>query len=427
MDVIDSSNVLPVTELSSSVDDIDAVLEDGSDAQARFVHDMKENMALALGVDVTAIEISSIRPAEDVPDQGTGRRTQTAGEVTFDLQITGPDATAALTSLSEQLADPNSALRTSAGITSEAPAFTFVCPIGMVRPLGAPECSYCSDTSIPDSANSFRTCKECVPGQAPDLASHSRCVCADGYYNSSAGTNLVKCYADGEPWAALTPTSDMDCLSCAETGCDVDAISCTGGSVMLMPDFSVSATSVSQAVPLHDMTGQRSVYACAVPGACLGDLAPTEEDVETIGGAKCSAPYDGPLCDYCADGYSRPGFTGECTTCSEGLSTAWAVIGTIIAIASVTTVLYWISALDGTATKTGVMLTLGKIGVSLVQVLTQLEFCLEVSWPETFRWFVNLMKFFSMDLLGFLDIGCLTQYTCKFSFHLSIGKLDAMT
>jgi len=252
-------------------------------------------------------------------------------------------------------------------------------------------------------------------------------VCADGYYNSSAGTNLVKCYADGEPWAALAAASDMDCLSCAETDCDVDAISCMGGTIMLLPDFSVSATSVSQAVLLDDMTGQRSVYACAVPGACLGDLSPTEEDVEATGGAPCSAPYDGPLCDYCADGYSRPGFTGECTKCSEGLSTAWAVIGAIIAIASVTTVLYWISALDGTATKTGVMLTLGKIGVSLVQVLTQLEFCLEVSWPETFRWFVNLMKFFSMDLLGFLDIGCLTQYTCKSSFHLSIGKLDAMT
>jgi len=224
----------------------------------------------------------------------------------------------------------------------------------------------------------------------------------------------VKCYADGEPWAALTAASDVDCLSCAETDCDVDAISCIDGSVTLQPDFSVSATAASQTVPLDDMAGQRSIYVCAVPGACLG-------------AAQCSAPYDGPLCDYCADGYSRPGFTGECTKCSEGLSTAWAVIGAIIAIASVTLVLYWISALDGTATKSGVMLTLGKIGVSLVQVLTQLEFCLAVSWPETFRWFVNLLKFFSMDLLGFLDIGCLTQYTCKFSFHLSIGKLDATT
>jgi hypothetical protein len=34
-------------------------------------------------------------------------------------------------------------------------------------------------------------------------------------------------------------------------------------------DYSVSSTSVSQEVSLDDMTGQRSIYRCAVSGACL--------------------------------------------------------------------------------------------------------------------------------------------------------------
>ena len=157
-------------------------------------------------------------------------------------------------------------------------------------------------------------------------------------------------------------------------------------------------------------------------GACLGD---TDEDAQAKSGPQCATPYDGPLCDYCADGYSRPGFTGECNECSGSLSVAWAVGGAAIAVALVTLVLYWISALHGTVTKTAVLLTLGKIGVSLVQILTQLEFCLNVAWPITFRWFVDLLKVFSMDLLGFLNIGCLSQYTymSKFMFANLLGPI----
>ena len=224
-------------------------------------------------------------------------------------------------------------------------------------------------------------------------------------------------------WALLTANSNIDCLPCAETDCvDVDAISCMGGTVTLQPDFSMSIASISQEVALDDMTGQRSVYPCAVPGSCLGD---TDEDAQAKSGPQCATPYDGPLCDYCADGYSRPGFTGECTECSGSLSLAWAVGGAAIAVALVTLVLYWISALHGTVTKTAVVITLGKIGVSLVQIITQLEFCLNVAWPMTFRWFVDLLKVFSMDLLGFLNIGCLSQYTymSKFMFANLLGPI----
>ena len=80
----------------------------------------------------------------------------------------------------------------------------------------------------------------------------------------------MKCFADGEPWAPLTASSNVDCLPCIETGCiDIDAISCEDGTVTLQTDFSVSSTSLSQEVTVDDMTGQRSIYRCAVSGACL--------------------------------------------------------------------------------------------------------------------------------------------------------------
>jgi hypothetical protein len=341
--VIDSSNLVPATELSASVEDVDAVLEDGSGAQAAFVQGLKEKMALALGIEAVSIEISGLRPAADATDQGAGRRTQTAGEVTFDVEITGPDAFVALTRLSEQVlsADPDSALRTGAGITSEALAFSFRCPVGMFRPLGGSECSYCSDTSIPDAATSFQSCKECIPGQAPDRTSHSQCVCANGYYNSSSGANPIKCYTEGEQWSPIEAVAadSTDCVLCADTGCTDDSISCVDGNVLLQPGFSVSMTSIAQEVPVDAMTGQRSIYACSIPGACLGDpVVPPEtgQGVQQPTTVSCSPSYDGPLCDYCAEDYSRPGFTGECTECTEGLSTVIAVLGGVVAVVLLT-------------------------------------------------------------------------------------------
>ena len=223
---------------------------------------MKDAIGGALGIDAGSIAISGLKLAEAVDQGSVGRRrTQAAREVTFNIQITGPDAIVVLTTLSEQVADPNSALRTAAGVTSESLVFSFICPVGTYRPIGGSECSFCSDTSVPDSATDFRSCRECLPGQAPDRASHSRCVCADGYYNSSAGRNLLKCFADGEPWALLTASSNVDCLPCAETDCvDIDAISCEGGTVTLQTDYSVSSTSLSHRLwPSSQKLGQSRV------------------------------------------------------------------------------------------------------------------------------------------------------------------------
>jgi hypothetical protein len=269
-------------------------------------------------------------------------------------------------------------------------------------------------------------CMSCDVGKQPKEG--QTCVCANGYYNSSAGANPIKCFADREPWSSLpTAAVETDCLPCADTSCSDDAISCVDGVVLLQPGFAVSETSAIQEVPLNDMTGQRSIYACDISGACLGDpqSSETEQGGETPRLTTCSAAYDGPLCDYCAEGYSRPGFTGKCTECSEGLATAHVIGGGLVAIVVMTAMLYWVSSTHAETGKLAVMHTLGKIAISLAQVLTQLEFSLSVTWPATFRWFIDLLKLFSMDLLGFLDIGCVTQYTytSKFTFAMLLAPI----
>ena len=77
----------------------------------------------------------------------------------------------------------------------------------------------------------------------------------------------------------------------------------------------------------------------------------------------------------------------------------------------VTAALYFVSGVDASQGKIHTMIVLGKIAVSMVQILTQVGTALQLEWPATFRWFVDLLKVFSFDFLGFINIGCLTGYT----------------
>jgi hypothetical protein len=70
------------------------------------------------------------------------------------------------------------------------------------------------------------------------------------------------------------------------------------------------------------------------------------------------------------------------------------------------------------------MITLSKVWIGLVQIVSQLEFSLEVDWPAAFDWFVDLLKLFSLDLLGLIDIGCVHHdFYNKFVFALLLMPL----
>lgn len=59
--VLESSNLVPMAQLSAAVDDVEAVLEDSSDAQSTFVQQLKDTMVGALGVNADSIAISGLR------------------------------------------------------------------------------------------------------------------------------------------------------------------------------------------------------------------------------------------------------------------------------------------------------------------------------------------------------------------------------
>jgi len=413
--VLSTTNFEAQTTLQLVVDEGSPVLVAGP-AQTEFVDHLKADMAASLGVSVDMIQISNFGPV--VADSSAGRRRSQASQISFDVVIVGSSAAETLSELTTQLEDPTSALMTSdtAGTIDPAvaPIFGFRCPVGLYRPLtvqaGDSQCVSCPiETQIPDDLNDFRSCRECLPGQAPDAETGSRCVCAGGFYNSTE--SVIHCYADGEDWTEIPANAGAaDCVACSETGClqgyDPDnevfgQITCNLGSVEIHPGSSVSMLSALEDKPFNEIRNQRGIFPCDAD-TCT---------VDSDGKPACEAGYTGPLCAYCDVGYSRPGFEGKCNECSQSMSYVWAVFGGLLSLTLIVSVLYFVASVDATAGKMSVIITLGKIAVSLIQVLTNLQFTLDLTWPDVFLAFVNMLKLFSFDLLGFIDVGCVTTYT----------------
>jgi hypothetical protein len=62
--------------------------------------------------------------------------------------------------------------------------------------------------------------------------------------------------------------------------------------------------------------------------------------------------------------------------------------------------LWAVSAVDSEAGKAAVVVTCVKIAISLVQVLTQLEFALDLVWPGSFRYVLTFLAIFLLGVLG---------------------------
>jgi hypothetical protein len=90
----------------------------------------------------------------------------------------------------------------------------------------------------------------------------------------------------------------------------------------------------------------------------------------------------------------------------------WVVLGGILSISAAVAALYIVGGMGaGNAGKIQTIVVFGKIGITLIQILTQLDVALALEWPDTFKRLVNLLRIFSLDFLGFIDIGCLTTYS----------------
>ena len=137
--------------------------------------------------------------------------------------------------------------------------------------------------------------------------------------------------------------------------------------------------------------------------------------------APCKEGYDGPLCSYCADGYSRPGLHGTCGKCANPLGVGVIAGAAVASLVAVTVGLWVVSAGHGAGHGIlGVIMALFKIAISLVQVVSQLEVAFDFKFPWSFKQYLLYLP--SIDLLGYINIGCTTPYTFygKFIFAFAL-------
>ena len=144
---------------------------------------------------------------------------------------------------------------------------------------------------------------------------------------------------------------------------------------------------------LEDVRGHRAIYACPLGNSsCAGEK---QGQAYLDNNWQCTAAYSGPLCQNCADGYARKGLDRPCFLCEEeGLGWPfWMLLIVAVLCAGFFIVVIYILSrgASGDAEQRGVsgffhqILSLGKILLGLFQVLSQLEFTLELRFPISFR------------------------------------------
>lgn len=114
----------------------------------------------------------------------------------------------------------------------------------------------------------------------------------------------------------------------------------------------------------------------------------------------------GPLCQVCATGFARKGLSAPCSVCEDG-GTGWGFwLLLLFALGGVGAFLFGLYILSkGTAgdgdgdQKKSLHVTIfqkiiaySKILIGLFQVLSQLESCLDLKFPYSFAWLVEVMR-----------------------------------
>jgi hypothetical protein len=103
----------------------------------------------------------------------------------------------------------------------------------------------------------------------------------------------------------------------------------------------------------------------------------------------------------------------------------WLTLAAFLGIASVTAVLYVSAGFRGGGFVHR-LVPFFKIAITLVQILTQLGFCMEIRWPDAFTALLQLMKLLSLDWLSFIDIGCITPYRYYEKFAFAVLTMPVM-
>jgi hypothetical protein len=327
--IMGASTLVPTTSMEVQADP--AVLVDGSPAQTQFFQALAAEMAAALGIQVSEVEITGVRPATSASGR---RRAQQTVAVQVDFVIKSSDPTAALALLFAQLEDESSPLWSSEIMGTADPAtlsIAFSCPAGLYRPRVwdaslslhrlAGDCVECPGNMFPDPTNETR-CQECEKLTVVS-ADKSGCVCADNYYDTTAG--LLICYDVGEDFSALDFSPAVDdprCVSCGDAGSTAHCVTCSGGlATHLKQGFARAHTQTH--TPTDAVFGPLAIFGCPSPKGC-----PSQNFTE----AECATGYSGKLCGVCGAGWVKSG--GACISCADA-SVSVALVVALVAAAAV--------------------------------------------------------------------------------------------
>ena len=286
-----------------------AVLEPGSDAQRKLTDALTADLVASLGVNPSAISITNIKEASNVTK---GRRIlQVAKEVQCDFVVSSPDVSAQdlLATLKQQLHNSTSALMNGSvsqlGYVidpgqADALSLSFVCPRGKIK--GGTGCQSCAQTPKAQFTADSIECKQCPTNRLVN-AEGDGCMCADGFYDASAGS--LVCYGLGESWDAddFAPTAAQDknnpdahCQPCH--GQLEQCVSCDNGKAEIKAGVAASEVSkagAAGAAPARGIVGPMALFVCPSNG-CLEHNA-TGQEGDWL--SPCERGYIGALCSAC--------------------------------------------------------------------------------------------------------------------------------
>jgi hypothetical protein len=294
------------------------------------------------------------------------------------------------------------------------------------------DCVTCDD-GLFAPAGSDR-CNPCPLRQQPNTEK-SACVCAPGTYNATMGQ--IMCFEGTSNYEADLfrypnydyPTHD-GCVPCDETCMD-----CATGVPLMLPGFAMGEDMAQPGLALSEQKGHRPVFACPLQNVSCAGSANKRPGVD--GDWQCRTGSSGPLCQNCDDGYARKGLNAPCFLCKDapgatGFGFSFAILAIVLIVVGFMVLLRYVAKTQaGDKEVTGVVAIINKVMslvkscIGLFQVISQLEFTLDLSFPSTFKWFIDVVKIFSLDMLGWLDIGCITSFTyyVKFTFGILLPAM----
>ena len=297
------------------------------------------------------------------------------------------------------------------------------------------DCVACDDGLFAPAASD--RCSPCPLRQQPN-AEKSACACAAGTYNATMGQ--IMCFEGTSNYEADLfrypdhdyPTHD-GCVPCDETCMD-----CATGVPLMLPGFAMGEDKALSGLALSEQKGHRPVFACPLQNvSCAGSVNKRPAHNGGDDDWQCRTGSSGPLCQNCDDGYARKGLNAPCFLCNDapgatGFGFTFVLLAIVFIIVGFMVVLRYIAKTQaGDKEVTGVVaivnkvMSLAKSCIGLFQVISQLEFTLDLSFPDTFKWFIDVVKIFSLDMLGWLDIGCVTSFTyyVKFTFGILLPAM----